>query len=102
MSEYNIKLGKQSSYKVQILTGAQLVAQNLADLNDVNINNLNKKDKYVLMYNASTQKYTLENPDVVLSASSTTETTQPGLPADFLDRLDIDLDDRIDMDAGSF
>lgn len=102
MSEYNVRLGNQSVYKVNVVSGARLVAQNLSDLNDVNINNLNAKDKYVLVYDASTQKYTLVNPDVILSASSNTETTQPGLPSDFLNRLDIDLDNRIDMDAGTF
>ena len=54
------------------------------------------------MYNASTGKYTAVNPDEVLSASSTTETTQPGLPTDYKDQLDIDLDDKIDLDAGIF
>jgi chromosome segregation ATPase len=49
-----------------------------------------------------TGKYTAVNPDEVLSASSTTETTQPGLPADFLNTLDTDLDDRIDLDAGTW
>jgi RecA/RadA recombinase len=41
------------------------------------------------------------NPDEVLSAA-TTEPIQPGLPADFENQLDIDLDDRINLDAGGF
>jgi hypothetical protein len=102
MSDYNVKLGRSSPYKVQVVTGAELVAQNLSDLNDVNVSEFNKKDKYVLMFDAATGKYTLVNPDAVLSAASGTETTQPGLPADFLNTLDIDLDNRIDMDAGEF
>jgi hypothetical protein len=102
MSEYNVKLGGQSSYKVRVVTGAELVAQNLSDLNDVSITNFNKKDKFVLMFDAATNKYVLVNPDQVLSAASNTETTQPGLPNDFINTLDVDLDNKIDLDAGSF
>jgi hypothetical protein len=54
------------------------------------------------MYDASTQKYTAVNPDDVLSAASSTELTAPGLPTDFVDTLDVDLDDKIDLDAGTF
>jgi hypothetical protein len=78
------------------------VAQNLSDLNDVSITNFNKKDKFVLMFDAATNKYVLVNPDQVLSAASNTETTQPGLPNDFINTLDVDLDNKIDLDAGSF
>jgi hypothetical protein len=102
MSEYNVKLGGQSSYKVRVVTGAELVAQNLSDLNDVSITDFNKKDKFVLMFDAATNKYVLVNPDQVLSAASNTETTQPGLPNDFINTLDVDLDNKIDLDAGSF
>jgi hypothetical protein len=42
------------------------------------------------------------NPDTILSASSNTETTQPGLPSDFINTLDVDLDNKIDLDAGNF
>lgn len=82
--------------------GGFVVPQNLTELEDVDINALNKKDKYVLVYDVATNKYTLINPDAILSASSNTETEQPGLPSDFLDKLDVDLDNRIDMDAGTF
>jgi beta-lactamase class A len=54
------------------------------------------------MYDSATGKYTAVNPDEVLSASSTTETTQPGLPDNFVDTLDVDLDDKIDLDAGTW
>jgi hypothetical protein len=58
-------------------------------------------DKYVIMYDASTGKYTAVNPDQVLSAS-VTEPTSPGLPQNFKDQLDVDLDDKIDLDGGEF
>lgn len=74
----------------------------LEELEDVSINVSNKKDKYILMYDVGLNKYILVNPDDVLSASSTTETTQPGLPQDFIDQLDTVLDNKIDLDAGTF
>ena len=77
-----------------------IMARTLEELLDVDVSGVG--DKYVIMYDANTQKYTAVNPDEVLSASSTTETTQPGLPSNFVDTLDTDLDDRIDLDAGTF
>lgn len=71
--------------------------EDLLDFNDTN-----KNDQYVIMYNANTQTYELVNPDKVLSSAAVTEPIQPGLPADFNDTLDVDLDNRIDLDAGSF
>ena len=53
------------------------------------------------MYDAATQKYTAVNPDEVLSAT-VTEPISPGIPEDFIDELDVDLDNRIDVDAGTF
>ena len=76
------------------------MARNLSELLDVDITGL--EDKYVIMYNASTGKYTAVNPDVVLSAAAVTETTAVGLPQNFIDTLDVDLDDKIDVDAGTF
>ena len=54
------------------------------------------------MYDAVSQTYKLVNPDKVLSSAAVTEPLQPGLPANFEDVLDVDLDNRIDLDAGSF
>ena len=73
---------------------------NLDELVDVEISGNN--DKYVLMYDAASGKWRDVNPDQVLSASSNTETTQPGLPNDFINTLDVDLDNKIDLDAGTF
>lgn len=72
----------------------------LEELSDVQIGGTN--DKYVLMYDATTGKWKDRNPDEVLSASSNTETSQPGLPGDFVNTLDVDLDNKIDLDAGTF
>ena len=78
----------------------QIMARNLSELLDVDVSGVG--DKFVIMYNATTGKYTAVNPDEVLSAASNTETTQPGLPQNFIDTLDVDLDDKIDLDAGGF
>lgn len=96
---YRVRVGTKQKVKAQVQSGV-IMARNLNELLDVNVSGV--RDKYVIMYDATTQKYTAVNPDEVLSASSNTETTQPGLPGDFVNTLDVDLDDRIDLDAGTF
>ena len=85
--------------KATVASGV-IMARTLDELLDVDVTGVG--DKFVIMYNATTGKYTAVNPDVVLSAASNTETTQPGLPQNFIDTLDVDLDDKIDLDAGGF
>lgn len=102
MTDFNVKIQPSQSLKVVSVIGGLQVPAKLQDLFDVNIDTNNKKDKYVLMYDVTLDKYKLVNPDEVLSASSSTETTQPGLPGDFVNTLDVDLDDKIDLDAGTF
>lgn len=82
----------------KVASGA-IMARTLDELLDVDVSGV--RDKYVIMYNATTGKYVAVNPDDVLSAA-TTEPIQPGLPSDFENQLDIDLDNRIDLDAGEF
>ena len=94
-----VKVKGQPKVKATVASGV-IMARTLDELLDVDVSGVS--DKYVIMYDVSTQKYTAVNPDEVLSASSTTETTQPGLPSNFVDTLDTDLDDRIDLDAGTF
>jgi hypothetical protein len=71
----------------------------LADLQDFDPSNV--QDKYVIMYDENLDKYVAVNPDKVLQAA-TTEPVQPGLPNVFLDELDVQLDNRIDLDGGTF
>ena len=98
-NNFSVKSSQPSSYKTTFSYSVEIMPQNLDDLIDVEISGNN--DKYVLMYDAPTNKWRDVNPDEVLSAA-TTEPIQPGLPADFENQLDIDLDDRIDLDAGTF
>lgn len=58
-------------------------------------------DGYVLMFDASINGFKFVNPDDVLSKAAT-EPQQPGLPSDFINQLDIQLDDKIDVDAGTW
>jgi len=94
-----VELDSQSS--IEVITNVP--ATRFQDLIDFDASNQN--DKYVMVYDAAIQKYKLVNPDEVLNYAAGTETIQPGLVGyanTFLDRMDIDLDDRIDLDAGSF
>lgn len=87
-----------SQQTIEVVSNVALTRfQDLIDFDDTN-----KNDQYVITYNATTGKYQLVNPDTVLSSAAVTELIQPGLPADFNDTLDVDLDNRIDLDAGSF
>jgi hypothetical protein len=102
-NNYSVKFSQAKDYKVSISNVFEIMPQNLDELTDVEISGNN--DKYVLMYDAATNKWRDVNPDEVLNAAAATETTQPGLvgfATAFLDRIDIDLDDRIDLDAGTF
>ena len=96
---YQVRVSSKSKIKATVASGA-VMARTLNELLDVDVSGVG--DKYVIMYNATTGKYTAVNPDLVLSAASNTETTQPGLPNDFINTLDVDLDDKIDLDAGTF
>jgi hypothetical protein len=91
-------VGTTSKSKATVASGV-IMARTLDELLDVDVSGVS--DKYVIMYDASTGKYTAVNPDQVLSAS-VTEPTSPGLPQNFKDQLDVDLDDKIDLDGGEF
>ena len=99
-NSYSVKQASSPQFKVSAIlgSGAKDVA-NLADLDDVNVSGA--QNGYVLTYNSATGKFETVNPDAVLS-NATTEPIQPGLPADFVNKLDVDLDDKIDLDAGGF
>lgn len=103
MTDYNIKLGSQSDFKVTVQTGGLGVPARFTDL--IDFDGDETYDQYVLMYNASNGKWTARNPDEVLRSAAERETRQPGLVGyadEFLNRLDIDLDDRINVDGGGF
>jgi len=94
-NSYSVKLKAPNEFKVGVSVEASSVAPNLTDLNDVDPTGV--QDGYVLVYDAATQKYILVNPDDVLSSAVT-----GGLPNDLINQLDVDLDNKIDLDAGTF
>lgn len=98
-NNYSVKISKPQNYKANLSFKLEIMPQNLDELSDVEISGNN--DKYVLMYDATSGKWRDRNPDEVLSAA-TTEPNSPGLPSDFENQLDIDLDNKIDLDAGVF
>jgi hypothetical protein len=103
MSDYIVKLSSPTKKQFKVQQAETIMPANFVDLNDVNIPTLDAtKDNYAVVYDATIGKFKIVDPDAVLSAASTTSGPQPGLPADFVNTLDVDLDDRIDLDAGTF
>lgn len=78
-----------------------VVPQRLSDLLDVEISG--SPDRYVLMYDSSIQKWRNLNPDEVLYNATVDQSLgYDGLPAEFENKLNIDLNNKIDLDAGDF
>ena len=82
---------------------------NLRDLGDVDVTAIpsgsSAGDKFVLTFDASNNKFTFVNPDAVVDAAVGAGTTFPapaGISSAAIDYLDTALDDKIDLDAGSF
>lgn len=92
---YQIKVKSKQNVKATVA----IMARNLKELLDVDVSGVS--DKYVIMYDATTQKYTAVNPDEVLSAA-VTEETQPGLPQVAITNLVTDLTDAGITDGGGF
>lgn len=96
---YQVKFNTPQNYKVNLSYQLEIMPVTLRELTDVEITG--NPDKYVLMYDSTTNKWKNVNPDDVLTAT-VTEPISPGIPAPFVDELDVDLDNRIDLDAGTF
>ena len=96
-SSYSVKIQAPIKFKVQVTGEAGSVAGSLTDLDDFDPTGV--ENNYIVMYNASLQKYVTVDPDTVLSSATTTNN---GLPQDFINKLDVDLDNKIDLDAGTF
>lgn len=99
-SNYSVSLGTAQTIEVTSQAATSMAPISFHDITD--FNDSNKQNQYVIMYDAVSQKYVLVNPDQVLSASAATEPIQQGLPADFINELDVQLDNKINLDAGGF
>ena len=82
---------------------------NLRDLSDVDSTPVpsgsSAGDKFVLTYDASNNRFTFVNPDAVIDSAVGVGATYPspvGLSTQTIDYLDTALDDKIDLDAGTF
>lgn len=98
VNENNVKVrvGQQNSVKVIASSSS---SQSLGSLSDVDTTNA--QNNYIMMYNSSQNKYEFVNPDDILVAA-VNEPNNVGLPTEFISALDVDLDNKIDVDAGSF
>jgi len=82
---------------------------NLRDILDIQSTMLDSAsgagDKFVLTFDAASNKFVFVNPDSVIDAAVGAGTTFPapaGLSTATINYLDDALDDKIDLDAGSF
>ena len=82
---------------------------NLRGLDDVDTSAIpsgsSTGDKFVLTYDAGNNKFTFVNPDEVIDNAVGVGATYPppvGLSTETIDYLDTALDDKIDLDAGTF
>ena len=94
-NSFSVSFKPQPKYKVSVTAEAGSVAGSLTDLDDFNPSGV--QNGYLVMYDATTQKYITVDPDTVLSNAVT-----GGLPNNFVNQLDADLDNKIDLDAGTF
>ena len=95
-NSFSVKQKSTAKFKVSAILGSGATdVANLSDLNDVDVSGI--QNGYVLTYNSSTGQFVAVNPDDVLSNAVT-----GGLPSNFIDKLDVDLDDKIDLDGGGF
>ena len=98
-----IEISTNSITQTEVLLNVANKFRDLVDVNPSGISTTN--DNYLVAYDADTDKFTLIDPDTALVSAASTTSFAPGysgLPEAFLSRLDLDLDDRIDIDAGTF
>lgn len=90
----SIQIKTKSPSKIKVNT--RIAVPDTLSISNIDISGV--EDGYVLMYDNTLGRYTFVDPDVVLSKS----VEDNFLPSDFVQKLDTDLDNRIDVDAGTF
>ena len=101
-NSYSVRLNTYNptpKFKVTVSAEVSQVAGSFSNLDDVDISGVS--DNYVIAYDAALQKFVAVNPDEILTAA-VTDPVSPGIPGTFVDQLDADLDNKIDLDAGNF
>ena len=110
-SSFSVKLGESSSaFKVQkggtFSGGGSGVASKLSELDDVDRQGIG--NRFVLVYDSVTSAFKFVNPDEVVNAAAGGASVAGGAPTpsgfsqETIDELDTALDNKIDLDAGSF
>ena len=96
MPDYLVR--RSGTKKFTVTQEKTVVAENLSELADVSVSDLAGSDKFVLAYNASLAKFELIPADTVLTNAA----ADAVLPDSFVNQLDLDLDNKVDLDGGSF
>tara|TARA_B100000963_G_scaffold127233_1_gene111063 strand:- start:6989 stop:7357 length:369 start_codon:yes stop_codon:yes gene_type:complete len=89
--------------------GGSTVAKNLAELEDIDRSQLGTgSNRFVLVFDETTNAFKFVNPDEVVNAAAGSTTVPGGAPTpdgfsqETIDELDVALDNKIDLDAGTF
>ena len=107
------KMGQSQSFKIALggtgTGGGSTVAKNLAELEDIDRSQLGTgSNRFVLVFDETTNAFKFVNPDEVVNAAAGSTTVPGGAPTpdgfsqETIDELDTALDNKIDLDAGSF
>lgn len=96
MADFQVKIDSGKNFTVS--QEKTVVAEFLSDLADVSVSNLPAKDNHLIAYNATLGKYVLVPADQILQTAA----ADAELPQQFVQQLDVELDNQIDLDAGTF
>lgn len=104
------KMGQSQSFKIALsgtgTGGGSGVASKLSDLDDVDRQGIG--NRFVLVYDSVSSAFKFVNPDEVVNAAAGGASVSGGAPGpdgfsqETIDELDTALDNKIDLDAGSF
>jgi|DEB0MinimDraft_6_1074348.scaffolds.fasta_scaffold20412_1 hypothetical protein len=90
MASIRGRLGQSNTIKVVASNSVTGSSGRLSDISDVDVSS--QSDKFVMVYNANTNKYEFVDPDQVLVAAASTVNPvgNSGLPTEFLNALNTD------------
>ncbi len=104
MASIRARVGQQNVIRVIASNSIAGSGTKLSDIADVDVTG--RADKFVMTYNAATQKYEFIDPDQILVAAAATVNTASalGLPSNFINALDTDQSRgaNIDLDGGTW
>ena len=120
-NNFRVRMGRPSATEASGLSvslggggsGGKSEVERLSELTDVNVTNLTSStNRFVLVYDAGSQSFKFVNPDEVVDAAVGTNTVSGGAPEtvglsnesiDYItNEMDVALDNKIDLDAGTF